>query len=34
MELDPALLKTASRPPSSALVFALEYGKAHLIPLY
>ena len=33
MELDPALLKIASRPPSSALVFALEYGKAHLIPL-
>ncbi len=33
MELDPALLKTARRPASSALVIALDYGKSHLIPL-
>jgi hypothetical protein len=31
LELAPAL--AMARPPSSALVFALEYGKAHLIPL-
>jgi len=30
LEFHPAL--EVSRPPSSALVFALEYGKAHLIP--
>jgi hypothetical protein len=33
LEFDPALLREATRPPSSALEFALEYGKAHLIPL-
>ena len=33
IELDPALLETPSRHPSSALVIALDYGKAHLIPL-
>jgi hypothetical protein len=31
LEFAPAL--PMRRPPSSALVFALEYGKAHLIPL-
>ena len=31
LELAPML--AMSRPPSSALVFALEYGKAHLLPL-
>ena len=31
LELAPAL--AIRHPPSSALVFALEYGKAHLIPL-
>jgi hypothetical protein len=30
IELSPAL--RVSRPPSSALEFALEYGNAHLIP--
>jgi len=33
LEFDPALLREVTRPPSSALEFALEYGKAHLIPL-
>jgi Ankyrin repeats (3 copies) len=33
LELDPALLREAKPPRSSALVFALEYGKVHLIPL-
>jgi hypothetical protein len=33
LECDPALLRAVTRPPSSALEFALEYGKAHLIPL-
>lgn len=33
LEFDPALLREVRRPPSSALEFALEYGKAHLIPL-
>jgi hypothetical protein len=33
LELNPALLREAKRPSSAALVFALEYGKAHLIPL-
>ena len=31
IELNPAL--KAKRPPSSAVLFALEYGNAHLIPL-
>jgi hypothetical protein len=31
LEFHPALV--VKRPPSSALVFALEYGKAHLIPM-
>ncbi len=31
--LESALALGMRRPPSSALVFALEYGKAHLIPL-
>lgn len=33
LELAPALARATPRPPSSALGFALEYGKAHLIPL-
>jgi hypothetical protein len=33
LEFDRALLRGVTRPPSSALAFALEYGKAHLIPL-
>ena len=33
LEFDPALLRGVTRPPSSALGFALEYGKAHLVPL-
>jgi hypothetical protein len=33
IDLHPALLETASRPPSSALWIALDYGKAHLVPL-
>jgi hypothetical protein len=33
LEFDPAVLRGVTRPPSSALGFALEYGKAHLIPL-
>jgi len=33
LEFDPALLRGVTRPPSSALEFALEYGKAHLVPL-
>jgi hypothetical protein len=32
LECDPALLRTGTRLPSSALVFALSYGHAHLIP--
>jgi Ankyrin repeats (3 copies) len=32
LEFEPALLREVKRPPSSALEFALEYGKAHLIP--
>ena len=31
IEFDPAI--KVKRPPSSAVVFALEYGNAHLIPL-
>lgn len=33
LDFDPALLRGVTRPPSSALVIALDYGKAHLIPL-
>jgi len=33
LEFDPALLRGGRRPASSALVIALDYGKAHLIPL-
>jgi Ankyrin repeats (3 copies) len=33
LELSPSLLREAPRQRSSALVFALEYGKPHLIPL-
>ncbi len=33
LEFDPALLRQADHTRSSALEFALEYGKAHLIPL-
>jgi hypothetical protein len=33
LELSPALLRREPRISSSALRFALEYGKAHLIPL-
>jgi hypothetical protein len=32
LELDPAVLHCAKPPPSSALVFAFEYGNAHLVP--
>ena len=32
LESDPALLETATPPPASALVFALGYGHAHLVP--
>jgi hypothetical protein len=31
--LESALALAMRRPPSSALIFALEYGKAHLLPL-
>jgi hypothetical protein len=33
LEFGPALLREGRRPPSSALEFALEYGRAHLVPL-
>jgi hypothetical protein len=33
LEFDPALRRGVKRPPSAAIEFALEYGKAHLIPL-
>jgi Ankyrin repeats (3 copies) len=33
LDFDPALLRAVTRPPSIALVIALDYGKAHLIPL-
>jgi hypothetical protein len=33
LERDPALLHTQPPPPSSAIVHALSYGNAHLIPL-
>ena len=33
LEFNPALLRGVARPSSSALVIALDYGKAHLIPL-
>jgi Ankyrin repeats (3 copies) len=32
LEHDPALLHTEPPPPSSAIVFALGYGNAHLVP--
>ena len=32
LESDPALLEMATPPPASALVFALGYGHAHLVP--
>ena len=32
LECDPALLASGAPPPASALVFALEYGNAHLLP--
>jgi hypothetical protein len=32
LECDPALLRTVAPPPAHALVFALEYGHAHLLP--
>ena len=32
LERDPALLGIGAPPPASALVFALEYGHAHLLP--
>jgi hypothetical protein len=33
IELDPALVRTPNRPPAYALVMALDYGNAHLIPV-
>jgi ankyrin repeat protein len=33
LELDPAVLHRPTPPPSSALIFAFEYGNAHLVPL-
>jgi hypothetical protein len=33
LEHDPALLRTLPPPPSSAIVTALSYGNAHLIPV-
>jgi hypothetical protein len=33
LDLDPALLHRRPRPRSKALVLALEYGKAHVVPL-
>lgn len=33
VECEPALLATGAPPPAHALVFALEYGHAHLIPV-
>ncbi len=33
LERDPALLRTDPLPPSSAIVFALSYGNAHLVPM-
>jgi Ankyrin repeats (3 copies) len=33
LDLDPAVLHCPTPPRSSALVFALEYGHAHLVPL-
>ena len=32
LERDPALLRTEPPPPSSAIVHALSYGNAHLVP--
>jgi hypothetical protein len=32
LESGPALIKTATPPPASALVFAMGYGHAHLVP--
>ncbi|HEX2339707.1 MAG TPA: ankyrin repeat domain-containing protein [Vicinamibacterales bacterium] len=32
LEYDPALLRTDPPPPSSAIVHALSYGNAHLVP--
>jgi len=33
LEHDPALLRTEPPPPSSAIIYALDYGNAHLIPV-
>jgi hypothetical protein len=33
LECDPALLQTEPPPPSSAIVSALSYGNAHLVPV-
>src|SRR5262249_27773236 len=33
LDLDPAILHCPSPPRSSTLVFAFEYGHAHLVPL-
>jgi len=33
LKFDSALVRAVTPPPSSALEFALDYGKAHLIPL-
>lgn len=33
LERDPALLRTEPPPPSSAIVHALSYGNAHLVPV-
>jgi len=32
LECEPALLASGAPPPASALVFALDYGNAHLLP--
>jgi ankyrin repeat protein len=33
LDRDPAILRSSSPPPSKALIWALDYGNAHLIPL-
>jgi len=33
LERDPAVLRSSSPPPSKALIWAFDYGHAHLVPL-
>lgn len=33
LDRDPAVLHSSPAPPSSALIWALDYGNAHLVPL-